>query len=78
MYFTEEQVRGVLLMLLEHFSTGSVLMETGGMHMLRYQNASVSSTSAAFQWGIDDVERIASWHDRLRYLYAMYLFMTAP
>lgn len=64
-YFSETQVKALLLAMAEHFPTGQALIEMVGQHMLTYPNQSVASTASAFQWGMDDPKQIETWDSRL-------------
>jgi O-methyltransferase involved in polyketide biosynthesis len=67
MYLAEPQIKSLFRALLDWLPRAEILAEAVGTHMLNHQNASVSSTAAQFQWGIDDSSDMVFWHDRLEW-----------
>lgn len=69
MYLPEDSVRGLLTMLADHFPGCTVLFDTCSTLALRNSHrweATVRTTGAKYQWGIDDPTAISQWDRRFR------------
>jgi len=69
MYLPPDRVRELFIMLAEEFPGCTVLFDTcselAKRHSGRWE-ASVRTTRAKYQWGINDARRIGDWDDRIR------------
>lgn len=69
MYFTEDEVRQLLTMLLDRFPGCEMLLEVVGKSQAeKTRSDMVTATSARFRWGIREAARIADWDARLHYV----------
>lgn len=70
MYFPAEQVRELLLALLERFPEAELLLEANSTRVVEAQqrmgNPELAGEGAVPVWGLDDIEVVEAWHPRIR------------
>lgn len=70
MYFSENDVKNLLIALTEQFPGAEMLVEVIGYSQAQRtdRDGMVSKTGGAFQWGIRNAAELGSWHPRLQYM----------
>lgn len=70
MYFTEEQIKGMLGAITERFPNATLLLEILGKTQAKktHLNDAISKTDAEFKFGIRDASQMGQWHPHLHYV----------
>jgi methyltransferase (TIGR00027 family) len=63
MYFTEQEVKQVILEIKNHFPGSEIIMEVLGKFIASHTefHPLVTRTNAKFKWGVDDCKELESW-----------------